>query len=161
MLPTENHKWFKVVVMKISFEHVDFWAKSLLFRTHHLWNSTTELTLVHSRSPRLLVRWQKHNNWGSQHQSLSCSPVVQYDEADIILVLQPQQHKRNHRACFYSESVQKITQLRARPLILKLVYVFGTYLLGNLEMGLSQATLFIYKMTIFKSLENYLKLVQN
>ena len=44
---TENHKWFKVVGIKISFEHVDFWAKSLLFRTRHLWNSTTELILVH------------------------------------------------------------------------------------------------------------------
>ena len=30
---------------KISFEHVDSWAKILLFRTHHLWNSTTELIL--------------------------------------------------------------------------------------------------------------------
>ena len=46
LLSTENHKWFKVVGIKISFEHVDFWAKSLLFRTHHLWNSTTELILV-------------------------------------------------------------------------------------------------------------------
>ena len=45
MLTTENHKWFKLVDIKISFEHVDSWAKSLLFRTHHLWNSTTELTL--------------------------------------------------------------------------------------------------------------------
>jgi hypothetical protein len=33
---TEDHKWFKVVSIKISFEHVDFWAKTLLFRTHHL-----------------------------------------------------------------------------------------------------------------------------
>ena len=40
---TENHKWLKVVGIKFSFEHVDSWAKSLLFRTHHLWNSTTEL----------------------------------------------------------------------------------------------------------------------
>ena len=47
MLTTENHKWFKVVGIKISFEHVDSWAKSLLFRTHHLWNSTTELTLLY------------------------------------------------------------------------------------------------------------------
>jgi hypothetical protein len=27
---------FKLVDIKISFEHVDSWAKSLLFRTHHL-----------------------------------------------------------------------------------------------------------------------------
>ena len=46
MLSTENHKWFKVVGIKISFEHADFWAKSLLFRTHNFWNSTTELTLM-------------------------------------------------------------------------------------------------------------------
>ena len=48
MLTTENHKWFKVVGIKISFEHVDSWAKSLLFRTHHLWNSTTKLILDYS-----------------------------------------------------------------------------------------------------------------
>ena len=30
----------------VSFEHVNSWAKSLHFRTHHLWNSTTELTLL-------------------------------------------------------------------------------------------------------------------
>ena len=27
--------------------YVDSWAKSLLFRTHHLWNSTTELILIY------------------------------------------------------------------------------------------------------------------
>jgi hypothetical protein len=27
----------------VSFEHGDSWAKLLLFRTHHLWNSITEL----------------------------------------------------------------------------------------------------------------------
>ena len=32
-----------LVDIKISLEHIDSWAKSLLFRTHHLWNSTTEL----------------------------------------------------------------------------------------------------------------------
>ena len=26
--------------------YVDFWPKMLLFRTHHLWNSTTEMTLA-------------------------------------------------------------------------------------------------------------------
>ena len=44
---TENHKWLKVVGIKISFEHVDSWAKSLHFRTHHLLNATTELILVY------------------------------------------------------------------------------------------------------------------
>ena len=29
----------------LSMLNVDFWAKMLLVRTHHLWNSTTELTL--------------------------------------------------------------------------------------------------------------------
>ena len=48
MLSTENHKWFKVISIKISLQHVDFWAKSLLFRTHHLWNSRTELILQYS-----------------------------------------------------------------------------------------------------------------
>ena len=68
-------------------------------------------------------------------QQLGQPALVQYDEADIILVLQPQQHKRNHRACFYSKSVQKITQLRyARSPLCTKVRVFGTYLLlGNLE----------------------------
>ena len=36
LLTTKDHKWFKVVGIKISFEHVDFWAKTLLLRTHHL-----------------------------------------------------------------------------------------------------------------------------
>ena len=44
---TENHKWFKAVGTKIFFEHVDSWAKSLLFRAHHLRNATTELILVY------------------------------------------------------------------------------------------------------------------
>ena len=56
MLTTENHKWFKVVSIKISFEDVDSWAKSLLFRTHHLWNATTELTLLLMR-PHLNQMW--------------------------------------------------------------------------------------------------------
>jgi hypothetical protein len=36
LLTTEDHKWIKVVGIKISLEHVDFWAKILRFRTHHL-----------------------------------------------------------------------------------------------------------------------------
>ena len=32
--------------LKNSFEYVDSWPKLLLFRTHHLWNSTTELILM-------------------------------------------------------------------------------------------------------------------
>ena len=41
-----------IIGIKISFEHVDSLAKSLLFRTYHLWNSTTELILLHSvKSP--------------------------------------------------------------------------------------------------------------
>ena len=55
MLTTENRKWFKVVGIKISFEHVDSWAKSLLFRTHHLWNSTTELMLYYRYAQSLLL----------------------------------------------------------------------------------------------------------
>ena len=31
----------------VSFEYIDFWPKILLFRTHHLYNSTTELILVY------------------------------------------------------------------------------------------------------------------
>ena len=30
--------------------HVDSWPKNLLFRTHHLWNSTTELILLHIKT---------------------------------------------------------------------------------------------------------------
>ena len=36
----------KLLVIKISFEHFDFWIKITLFRTHNLWNSTTELTIM-------------------------------------------------------------------------------------------------------------------
>ena len=39
-----NHNSWQDCFMKISFDHVDSWAKILHFRTHHL-NSTTELTL--------------------------------------------------------------------------------------------------------------------
>ena len=31
---------------KVSFEYIDFWLKILLFRTHLLWNSITELILL-------------------------------------------------------------------------------------------------------------------
>ena len=37
---------FNICTM-VSFEYIDFWPKILLFRTCHLWNSTTELILVH------------------------------------------------------------------------------------------------------------------
>ena len=30
----------------VSFDYIDFWPKILLFKTHHLWNSTTELILI-------------------------------------------------------------------------------------------------------------------
>ena len=53
MLTTENHKWFKVVGTKISFEHVNSWAKILLFRTHHLWNSMLILNEFCRRLPQL------------------------------------------------------------------------------------------------------------
>ena len=40
----------------VSFECVEFWPKMLLFRTHHLWNSTTEMTLLHiTRCPTNIV----------------------------------------------------------------------------------------------------------
>ena len=32
--------------LKISLEYVDFWPKILFFRTHHLWNSSTELMYI-------------------------------------------------------------------------------------------------------------------
>ena len=37
-----------------SFEYVDSWPKILLFRTHHLWNYTTELILINTnkRNPK-------------------------------------------------------------------------------------------------------------
>ena len=68
MLTTENHKWFKVVSIKISFEDVDSWAKSLLFRTHHLWNATTELTLTYilkvgCYSDNFIVYTYRNNYW--------------------------------------------------------------------------------------------------
>ena len=40
--------------------HVDSWPKSLLFRTHHLWNSTTELILTVQLS---LVFLHGHSNY--------------------------------------------------------------------------------------------------
>ena len=60
MLTTENHKWFKEVGIKISFEHVDSWSKSLPFRTHHLWNSKSDLTLL--IRPRDNLSRVYHNN---------------------------------------------------------------------------------------------------
>jgi len=39
-----------------SFEYVDSWPKKLLLRTHHTWNSTTELTLV-------CIMCKMHSNW--------------------------------------------------------------------------------------------------
>ena len=38
------HFWWTVIHQWI--EYVDSWPKFLLFRTHHLYNSTTELTLI-------------------------------------------------------------------------------------------------------------------
>ena len=35
------------------FEYIDFWPKILLFRTQHLWNSTTELISIQSKPSRL------------------------------------------------------------------------------------------------------------
>ena len=48
-----NHNSLQDCLKTISVEHVDSWAKILRFRTHHLWNSTTELTLNYlpSKSP--------------------------------------------------------------------------------------------------------------
>ena len=40
-----------------------------------------------------------------------CSPVVQYDEADIILVLQPQQHTKSPRA-FIAKVCKKLLSQR-------------------------------------------------
>ena len=40
-----------------------------------------------------------------------CSPVVQYDEADIILVLQPQQHTKSPRA-FIAKVCKKLLSYR-------------------------------------------------
>ena len=46
-----NKKKIKVALSRVkSFEHVDSWAKSLLLRTHYLWNSTTELILICNHS---------------------------------------------------------------------------------------------------------------
>ena len=39
-----------------------------------------------------------------------CSPVVQYDEADIILVLQPQQHTKSPRA-FIAKVCKKLHKI--------------------------------------------------
>ena len=53
---TKNKKWnepdiyvklsfMDISLKKFHFEYVESWPKMLLFRTHHLWNSTTELIL--------------------------------------------------------------------------------------------------------------------
>ena len=41
-----NHNSSQGCFKTITFEYIDSWAKILHFRTHHLKNSTTELTLV-------------------------------------------------------------------------------------------------------------------
>ena len=40
---------------QISSEYVDSWPKTLLIRTHNLWNSTTELILMYIRSTYLIL----------------------------------------------------------------------------------------------------------
>ena len=42
-----NHNLSTDFFKEISFECVDSWPKIFLFRTHYLWNSTTELTLMY------------------------------------------------------------------------------------------------------------------
>ena len=43
--------------------YIDFWPKSLLFRTHHLWNSTTELTLVCTYKVRNIERKRERSKY--------------------------------------------------------------------------------------------------
>ena len=50
-------------------KHVASWPKILLFRTHHLWNSTNELILVNSsfcRRPRNTLRKKNTKHWRPQ-----------------------------------------------------------------------------------------------
>ena len=83
----------------VSFEHVDSWAKSLLFRTHHLWNSTTELTLsvegikiVHNF--RVSDRWYVKSSIKSLHKYIETSKV-------ILIVIH-----------FFGQSKEKFTQIK-------------------------------------------------
>ena len=59
--------------------------------------NTSEFYVVHS-----IVAPQDYyvgkNTTNGAASTKVCSPVVQYDEADIILVLQPQQHTKSPRA---------------------------------------------------------------
>ena len=50
-----------------SVEYVDSWPKSLLFRTHHLWNSTTELILTYICQGH----WCSTGIWTRSHNYLS------------------------------------------------------------------------------------------
>ena len=56
-----NHNSLQDCFKKKSFELVDSWAKILHFRTHHIYNSTTELTLMYALL-NYLSRNQKNNN---------------------------------------------------------------------------------------------------
>ena len=49
---------------KRSFEFIDSWPKILLFRTHHLWNSTTKLILLslHGRVNGSAKIWEGHGS---------------------------------------------------------------------------------------------------
>ena len=52
-----NHNSLTDSLKKISFEYVDSWPKILLFRTHHLWNSTTEPITIWNT---ILIGFRRH-----------------------------------------------------------------------------------------------------
>ena len=59
---TNGHSLYSQNTMA-SFEYVDFWPKILPYSTHHLWNSTTELTLS---VQMLLTFFLQFSNGGSK-----------------------------------------------------------------------------------------------
>ena len=53
-----------------------------------------------------------------------CSAVVQYDEADIILVLQPQQHTKSPRAFIAKVYKKLLSQMLFHPHIFHFIFQF-------------------------------------
>ena len=66
--------WQNVIIHRMFLKifpwyHVDSWPRSLLLRTHHLWNSTTELILFKCHS--LLGSFKSHSFLGRFKSSVS------------------------------------------------------------------------------------------
>ena len=91
------------------FKQIFFWLaeNSSLYIMN---KNTSEFYVVHSIVAPQDYYVGKNTTIGAASTKV-CSPVVQYDEADIILVLQPQQHTKSPRA-FIAKVCKKLLSQR-------------------------------------------------